>query len=325
MECHSRPPVEQREPLAKKGDGHQRDFKIVRVDKRRKHIQGDMDIARSMSGLVRGLIAEHGCGDTINQPVGLRRSRAGGQEACRGPDPARVTILRREPVAPGAGAGRSEGRTVDRATGIGRELRCKSTEALGEQSTVVIKLPGGGRTEIQAKRANTPGRGVGGAPLKRREEWTPYTSHPALSQAIGTSRENQEGEAHQQSSMKGQDKRALAPMPQGGGRQWGPRGVDTVRWYSNLPLHADRGPMPFRRKKSVSMTGSVSWADDQYWACWDGWDEVIIWGDEGKKEERRGRQKGEEKRQKGEERGKKERRGNSGQMEGHGEKDQWRK
>lgn len=92
-----------------------------------------------------------------------------------------------------------------------------------------------------------------------------------------------------------------------------------------MPLHADRGPMPFRRKKSVSMTGSVSWADDQYWACWDGWDEVIIWGDEGKKEERRGRQKGEEKRQKGEERGKKERRGNSGQMEGHGEKDQWRK
>ncbi|RXM94236.1 hypothetical protein EOD39_18211 [Acipenser ruthenus] len=47
--------------------------------------------------------------------------------------------------------------------------------------------------------------------------------------------------------------------------------------YSDLP--SDDGVLPFRRKKKVER--SVSWADDDYWVKWNGWDEVIDWGDTG--------------------------------------------
>ncbi|XP_062371612.1 uncharacterized protein LOC134058393 isoform X2 [Sardina pilchardus] len=49
-------------------------------------------------------------------------------------------------------------------------------------------------------------------------------------------------------------------------------------YYSGAPASSG-GMMPFRRRKSTNLRPSVSWADDDYWASWDGWNVVIDWGD----------------------------------------------
>ncbi|KAJ8011511.1 hypothetical protein DPEC_G00058980 [Dallia pectoralis] len=252
MECHSTS-LEQNEPLARKAGEQQgvRFFKMARVGKRRKcSAHGFMDKARSRSCPVAGLTVKHCCGDN-NQPVVLRGT--GSQGVCWSPD--RATTLR----------------------------SVTSGQNPEKQVTVLIKLSGGGRTEIRCKEPNTQGNCEEGAPLKR-DEWTPYST------------------AHQQIPVEGLvSKRTSAPLGYGNWRKKGTWRLDTLRWYSSLPVYADRGPMPFRRKRCVSMTASTSWADDQYWASWDGWDEVIIWGDEGRKEQRKKKPNVEERRKEGRE------------------------
>ncbi|XP_063076211.1 uncharacterized protein LOC134466241 [Engraulis encrasicolus] len=58
-------------------------------------------------------------------------------------------------------------------------------------------------------------------------------------------------------------------------------------YYSCAPASSE-DMMPFRRKKAASRWPSVSWADDDYWASWDGWDEVIDWDDDSGPSRRRG-------------------------------------
>lgn len=63
-------------------------------------------------------------------------------------------------------------------------------------------------------------------------------------------------------------------------------------WYSTSPP-SSKNMMPFRRKKSTNLQPSVSWADDDYWASWDGWNEVINWEANGPSR-RRGRNRNRE-------------------------------
>ncbi|KAL2097183.1 hypothetical protein ACEWY4_006390 [Coilia grayii] len=66
-------------------------------------------------------------------------------------------------------------------------------------------------------------------------------------------------------------------------------------YYSSAPASSG-GMMPFRRKKSANRRPSVSWADDDYWASWDGWNEVIDWDDSEPPRRRGGRSRNQGKR-----------------------------
>lgn len=69
-------------------------------------------------------------------------------------------------------------------------------------------------------------------------------------------------------------------------------GGDGSCYYSSAPA-SNGGMLPFRRRKSTNLRPSVSWADDDYWASWDGWNEVISWEDHGPSK-RRGRNRNRE-------------------------------
>lgn len=69
-------------------------------------------------------------------------------------------------------------------------------------------------------------------------------------------------------------------------------GGDGCCYYSSAPASSG-GMLPFRRKRNPNLQPSVSWADDDYWASWDGWNEVIDWEDDGPSK-RRGRNRNRE-------------------------------
>ena len=261
---------EQRETFAKMVEHTlKRDSGKVWVDSSNS-ATGDVAIPRGKSKVSIGLKAEHGCGDRSPRSICKVRD----------PEPGTVTILRRGKVRapePGTVTILRRGKAP-----LETQVKNRGSDPLsgGNEPIVTIRLPGGGPAE--------PGRaplGGGRVPPKRREEWIPYTSstsNPAPTLPDGSKGKSQGKELTKKKGSKGRQK------GQGGSKLRCPPPALTgtklmqerdPRWYSSSPP-PDQGAMPFRRKRSVNLEAGVSWADDEYWLSWNGWDEVIQWGDE---------------------------------------------
>nr|XP_015220852.1 PREDICTED: translation initiation factor IF-2-like [Lepisosteus oculatus]XP_015220853.1 PREDICTED: translation initiation factor IF-2-like [Lepisosteus oculatus] len=233
-----------------------------------------------------------GSGTAGGQETGDPRDRGGGPDTgpagVRGGEGGKVVILRR--VAPitkqergGGGAANEKPRA---------EPRASSREAFRAQAGREAE---GLRGEAGARAF--PSRG----PRPRREEWRPYSAASAELPARAVLSSAGQGRGHsggfpgrsENKPAHGGGGRNSRRRPGGGPdreelRVWRPGATSAAPFeggpgreplcYSTLP--ADDGVLPFRRKKAAAaILGGASWADDKYWACWDGWDEIIDWGD----------------------------------------------